>query len=305
MPFSSAALTPKVAYSAPRAHLFGLSAAMVTPFCTDGAIDTARATAHAAFLMQEGLDGVTLFGTTGEGSSLGASDRACLLDAVLDAGVPAARITAAIVASDIETASAQIAAAQAKGVDRMLLAPPFYFKGVSQAALGEWVTRLISTTKRDMQIILYHIPQVTGVAFDAPLIRQLKDRFGDTIFGVKDSAGDWEHTASLLPMDDLAILIGDERLLARAAPLGGAGAISGMGNLLAARVDNLIRTGIADPDMDALVDRVVSAPVTPLVKALVGGLHDDPGWATTRPPLEQADSTLVASLLATVRSLKD
>ncbi|MDD7972938.1 dihydrodipicolinate synthase family protein [Roseinatronobacter alkalisoli] len=289
---------------APRAHLFGLSAAMVTPFTADGAIDTDRAATHAEFLMQEGLNGLTLFGTTGEGASLGTTDRACLLDAVRDAGVPSAKITVAIVASDFETAGAQIAAAQARGVERLLLAPPFYFKGVSQTGLGEWVTRLISATKRDMQIILYHIPQVTGVAFDAPLVRQLKDRFSDTIFGVKDSAGDWDHTASLLPMDDLAILVGDERLLARAAPLGGAGAISGMGNLLPARVDKIIRTGAADPDMDALVDRVVSAPVTPLVKALVGGLHDDPGWSGTRPPLEQADSTLVASLLSTIRFLK-
>ena len=290
--------------TAPRAHLFGLSAAMVTPFTDEGTIDTARAAAHADFLMQESLSGVTLFGTTGEGASLGPKDRTRLLDAVMDAGVPAAKITVGIVASDSETALDQIAAAQAKGVDRLLLAPPFYFKGVSQAALGTWVAQIIRAMKREAQIILYHIPQVTGVAFDAPLVRDLKDRFGTTIFGVKDSAGDWDHAQSLLAMDDLAILIGDERLLARAAALGGAGAISGMGNLLPGRVAKMIQTGVADPALDALVDRIVSVPVTPLVKALVGGLHDDAGWSATRPPLEPADPALVSSVLETVRSMR-
>ena len=47
--------------SAPRAHLFGVSAALVTPFAADGSVDGAAVQAHVADLIARGIDGVTLF----------------------------------------------------------------------------------------------------------------------------------------------------------------------------------------------------------------------------------------------------
>lgn len=302
MPAPSSVETP--AQAAPRAHLFGVSVAMVTPFTAEGAVDLPRFAAHAADVMARGADGMTLYGTTGEGASLGPSDRAALLDAARDAGVAAGRMTVCIAACDLETAQAQARAAFQGGVRRLLLAPPFYFKGIDEDSLFRWVSDFISgIADGSPEVILYHIPQVTGVHFDAPLIRRLKDRFGDAIFGVKDSAGSWDHTAPLLPMDDLAIMIGDERLLARAAPLGGAGAISGMANLMPETLHEVIFQGRSMPQMDALVDDVVKVPVTPLVKALVGTARGETGWDRTRAPLAPADPALVASLAPRVRDI--
>ncbi|MFD1797854.1 dihydrodipicolinate synthase family protein [Paracoccus aurantiacus] len=290
--------------AAPRAHLFGVSVAMVTPFLPDGSVDLDRFADHAAAMMSRGADGLTLYGTTGEGASLGPSDRAAMLDAAKDAGVAPERMTVCIAACDLETAESQTRAAFAGGVRRLLLAPPFYFKGVDDESLFRWVSEYVSRiADGDPEIILYHIPQVTGVHFDAPLIRRIKDSFGDAIFGVKDSAGSWDHTAPLLPMDDLAIMIGDERLLARAAPLGGAGAISGMANLVPELLHQMIFEGRAMPEMDRLVDDVVRAPVTPLVKALVGAARAEKGWDQTRAPLAPADPALVAALAPRVKAL--
>ncbi|HBS98546.1 MAG TPA: dihydrodipicolinate synthase family protein [Citreicella sp.] len=291
--------------AAPRAHLFGVSAAMVTPFTAEGAVDLARLAPHAARVMAEGADGITLYGTTGEGASLGQADRKAMLDCVLDAGVAADRLTAAIVACDLETAETQARAAQARGVTRLLLTPPFYFKGIAEDALFDWVQAFVRRLRdTELQIILYHIPQVTGVHFDAPLIRRIKDACGAAIFGVKDSAGSWDHTAPLLPMDDLAILIGDERLLARAAPLGGAGAISGMGNLMPQVIGALIREGQTNPALNALVDEIVTVPVTPLVKGLVGAVAGDDGWRHTRAPLQPASASVIAALAPKVQALR-
>lgn len=290
--------------AAPRAHLFGVSVAMVTPFTAEGNVDLARLTTHAADVVARGADGITLFGTTGEGASLGPSDRAAMLEAVRDAGVAAKALTVAIAACDLETAEAQARMAFRNGTRRLLLTPPFYFKGIDDDSLFHWVSALIRRiADAGPEIILYHIPQMTGVHFSAPLVRRLKDTFGTAIFGVKDSAGDWDHAAALLPMDDLAILIGDERLLARAAPLGGAGAISGMANLVPGVMRQLVHEGRPQPALDALVDDVVTAPVTPLVKALVGALRAEDGWQRTRPPLCPADEELVARLATRLKEL--
>jgi 4-hydroxy-tetrahydrodipicolinate synthase len=89
---------------APSPPGFGISAALVTPLAPDGSVDAARAGAHARRLLAEGCHGVTLFGTTGEGASLGMRDRAALHEGVLAAGVDPARVVAALAATSLETA---------------------------------------------------------------------------------------------------------------------------------------------------------------------------------------------------------
>ncbi|MFV0491397.1 MAG: dihydrodipicolinate synthase family protein [Pseudorhodobacter sp.] len=301
---SSSIIAESPSPSAPRSHLFGVSVAMVTPFARDDTVDLARLAVHAAAVQEAGVDGITLFGTTGEGASLGLAERGRMLDASLDAGVPAGHITVGIAACDAEGAEAQARLALRRGIRSLLLAPPFYFKGIDDDALLDWVTAFVArVADADPRIILYHIPQVTGVGFSASLVRRIKERCGDVIFGIKDSEGSWSHAEAFLPMKDLAVLIGDERLLARAAPLGGAGAISGMANLLPGVIADLIHHGRPNAELNRLVDDVVSVPVTPLVKALVGETRGDNGWARTRPPLSPANPNVVKALAARVAAL--
>lgn len=303
---SAAPAATSAVAAAPRAGLFGISAAMVTPFLPNGQVDMLRAGEHAAALIAGGANGVTLFGTTGEGAALGRADRGALLAAVLGNGVPVEKVTVCLCATSLEEAEYQARVALSQGVKRLLATPPFYFKGVSDDALYDWYAALLGKlSDHQPEFILYHIPQVTGVGLSEALIRRLKDTFGAAIFGVKDSSGDWANAEALLKYKDLAILIGDERLLARAAPLGGAGAISGMANLFPARLGALIRTGVADPEMSALVDAVVTAPVTPLVKALVGVARNDPAWARVRPPLTTSDRAVVARVAALMTPMAD
>ncbi|WP_161598939.1 dihydrodipicolinate synthase family protein [Aidingimonas lacisalsi] len=286
-----------------KGHMFGVFPAMVTPFRDDGSIDIERATAHASRLIARGADGVTLCGTTGEGASIGIEERTRLLDGVLGEGVSPDSVTFCVCATSVDEAAHQASLALDRGIRKLLLTPPFYFKSISDDALFSWCEALFERIKHaNPQVILYHIPQVTQVSFSHALIRRLKQAHGDLVFGVKDSAGVWENTEQLLKMDDMAILVGDERLLARAAPLGGAGAISGIANILPERVSRLVHEGESDSQLDTLVDEIVQAPVTPLVKALVGELFDEPGWERTRPPLDPADPQQVKRLAAYVRS---
>ena len=280
-----------------RSHLFGVSAALVTPFAPDGSIDLSLASGHAKRVLDSGADGLTLFGTTGEGASIGINERCAMLEAIQTAGIAADKITTCIVACAMEQALQQARENISRGVRRFLLTPPFYFKGVSDEALFAWFAEFIEKLDQpNLQIILYHIPQVTGVGLSVSLIRKLKDKFEQQIFGVKDSSGVWTNCEKLLKNRDLAILIGDERLLARAAPLGGAGSISGMANLVPGRLSRIIKTGKEDVELSALVDEVVSHPVTPLVKAMVGAQYRESGWDRVRTPLSSADKAVASAL---------
>lgn len=286
-----------------RSHLFGISTALVTPFGEDGAVDQFLAAEHAARVIKNGAQGVTLFGTTGEGASLGLSERRIMLERIVNEAATPDQTTVCICATDHESALAQAQMALNLGVGKLLLTPPHYFKGVDDDALFDWFSAFIlSVGSKDPQIILYHIPQVTHVGISIALIRRLKDRFGTTIFGVKDSSGDWANSASLLDFDDLAILIGDERLLAQAAPLGCAGAISGMANMIPNALSEILRSGVQNNAMSDLVTEIVSNPVTPVIKALVAQLYDQPGFARARAPLTTADPDVVNRLLKRLKS---
>lgn len=276
---------------------FGISAALGTPFRSDGSIDTARATEHAAWVLGQGAGGVTLFGTTGEGASIGAHERITLLDDVIKSGIGADQITTTICVSSLTDAIDQARTFQERGIRQMLVAPPYYFNDVTDQPLLEWFSDFVSATSEvDPRYILYHIPQTTDVPLSAPLVRQLKQTFGDLIYGVKDSSGEWQSTEDFLRIEGLAVLVGDERQLAKAAAHGAAGAISGMANLFPDRLLQLVKTGQKDAQIDELVNELIKHPVNAGVKALISAVHDDPAWLRMRTPLRSAPALVVAEL---------
>jgi 4-hydroxy-tetrahydrodipicolinate synthase len=205
--------------SSTRQNRFGRSVALSTPFTEDRAIDLARLVAHARQSLADGCTGVTAFGTPGEGASLGLNERQRALGALVGAGIePRTQLVVGIAASSVEDAVAQGRAGLMAGCPSFLLAPPFYFKGTGDEGLFDrFAAVLRALGPGASNIILYHIPQVTSVGLSIELIDRLKKAFPQQIRGVKDSSGNWNNAEALLKHHgDLHILIGDERLPARA-----------------------------------------------------------------------------------------
>lgn len=280
---------------------FGLSCALATPFTNAGAIDFPRLAGHAARVLTEGCSGVTLFGTTGEGASIGLRERAEALAALAGAGIePARRVVLTLAASSVPDIAEQAAIGADFGVRAFLFTPPYYFKGVSDDGLFDWYARSIERMgARVDEAILYNIPSVTGVLLSHALIGRLKEAFPGVVAGVKDSGGDFAYTSALLKAHpDLVILVGDERHLGAAMRLGASGAISGVANLEAGRMQRMIAEASDDAAISALVDAVVAEPVVPAIKALLAARLGDKAWAETRAPLEALPSTNAARLAA-------
>lgn len=259
--------------------------AALTPFNGNGAIDTELFARHAVAALSAGADSITAFGTTGECASLGDAERLAGLDALLDREVPPERIVIGVCATSAEAAAEQVGEAARRGVTRFLLLPPFYFKDVSDEGLLAWHGRVLASTPSEARFILYHIPQITQVSLSVSLVADLARLGEGRIFAVKDSAGDWSHTAALLAEQPLQVLVGDERLLHRAIRRGGAGAISGMVNLRPARMKRIVETGQEDPDLSAEVDRIVAHPVIAALKTRLARMEGERRWENIRPPL--------------------
>lgn len=284
------------AYRSENMEKFGISTALLTPFDANGHVDQDRLAAHAQGLMSRGTSGVTLFGTTGEGASMGPTDRAAGLSALANDAVPPEQITLGICACSQEEALIQIRQGMEFGVRTFLLPPPYYFGGVSDDGLLKWFTDVIEAAPSEARFILYHIPQVIGVALTPSVTAKLWANFPDRIRAIKDSSGNWDNADQLFEIDGLPVLIGDERLLHKAAARGSTGAISGMANLMPDRLQQIIDTQEEDPDLSALVIRVVSVPVIPALKRMLARQYDDPGWENLRAPFMPLSDSQSASL---------
>lgn len=66
---------------------FGISTALLTPFHGDGGLNIPAFCSHANAILQNGVNGITLFGTTGEGASIGFSERSDVISALINSGI--------------------------------------------------------------------------------------------------------------------------------------------------------------------------------------------------------------------------
>ena len=291
-----------------RSPRFGLSVALATPFAEDRSIDLPRLVAHGRQSLADGCNSLTVFGTTGEGASLGLNERQRALGALLGAGIdPRTQLVVGIAATSVEDAIAQGRAGLMLGCPSFLLAPPFYFKGAGDEGLFDWFAAVLTGLgPTASNVILYHIPQVTSVGLSIELVGQLKKAFPAQVSGVKDSSGDWSNAEALLKHHgELHILVGDERLLARAMNLGASGAITGLANIAPDLMLPLI-DGIEEPRVNAImVELVLPYAVTAAVKALVGLRRNDPiAWSRMRAPLASLGESDVRKLGAAIDGIR-
>lgn len=286
---------------------FGLSVALSTPFRPDGQVDVPHLVAHAQKCISDGAQSVTLFGTTGEGFSYSQRERTDLLAAFKSAGFDMRKqVGIGIMAPAPDDAQRQIAEGLGFDCRHFLLTPPFFFKGATDDGLLDWHGAVLDGLgARAHDVIVYNLPSQTAVALSLDLVGRLKARFPGIITGVKDSSSNLPYSRSLIAAHgDLAILIGDERLLPDIIRRGGQGSICGMGNFETKRMRRMIDTGNDDATISDLVDAVCSYPVLPAIKAILANETGWADWALMRPPVRALPADDAAGLMARVKAIR-
>jgi 4-hydroxy-tetrahydrodipicolinate synthase len=276
------------------ARIHGVLSPVVTPFDAELRPDRERIVRHCRWLVAQGV-GLAVFGTTSEANSMSVAEKIALLDALIDAGVPPARMmpgTGCCAFTDSVELTRHALRYHCAGV---LMLPPFYYKGVSDDGLFRSYAEIIERVgESDLRIYLYHIPPVSQVAISLTLIARLLQAYPGTIAGIKDSSGDWGNTQAMLERFQprgFDVFAGSETFLLATLRGGGAGCITATGNVNPRRIAELARSW-RDPDADtqqAALDKVRAVfqqyPMIPALKAAIAHHTADPGWTTVRPPL--------------------
>src|SRR5213082_2487759 len=284
----------------------GVLVPVLTPFTPSGDPDAARFIAFCRWLLDQGADGLAIFGTTSEANSMSAGERMALLDRLIASGVPAAKLMPGAGACSITEASTLIRHAVGHGVGGVLMLPPFYYKGMSDDGIFAFLSAVIDRVGSSaLKMYLYHIPPQTVLGLSLDLVGRLIAAYPQTVVGLKDSSGDWNNTAALLDrFPGFAVFPGSEVLLLDGLRKGGAGCITATGNVNVPGIRKVYENW-QTPQADALQAEITLArktiqayPMVPALKRIVAHFHNDPDWAAVRPPMTALTDAQSKALLA-------
>ena len=224
--------------------LTGIIPPLVTPLSDRDTLDIGGVERLMEHVINGGVSGVFVLGTTGEAPSLSYRLRREVIDRAVK--VVAHRVPVLVGVTDtssVETVELTKHAADA-GADAVVLAPPYYYNA-SQAELLEYLQRI--APQLALPVYIYNIPSLTKVAWEQDTVRRALEI--KNIIGLKDSSQNIlyfnrvrEMTAS---RDDFSMLVGPEEMLAQTALLGGDGGVCGGANIFPRMYVDLFNTARA------------------------------------------------------------
>lgn len=290
----------------------GALAPVLTPFDQNLKPDTARFIAHCRWLV-DNQAGLAIFGTNSEAASVSQAERLKLTDALIDAGIPAAKMMPGTGACAFPDAVELARHASDHGVAGLLVLPPYFYKNLSEDGVFAYYAEIIERVGSDCApIYLYHIPQMTMVPITLSLIERLLKRYPGKVVGAKDSSGDWANTKAMLDnyaKDGFEVFPASESFLSAALPLGAAGCISATVNMNPAGIHRLYANWNTPEgaDLQSKADAVrkvfQGGYMIAAMKQAVADFNDQPDWATVRPPLVKLDAAQRDKLSVDLRAI--
>jgi 4-hydroxy-tetrahydrodipicolinate synthase len=233
---------------------------------------------------------VTPFGTTGEGPSFSVDERRAGVEALVRGGIAPERILVSTSCASLSDVVALTRHAVELGVWGCLMMPPFFHKGVSEQGVVDAYAYVIERVAEwPLRLVLYHIPQVSGVALSTHVIEILLEKYPDTIVAIKDSGCELATSLAFADafMPRIGVHVGHEPDLPALAKRGSAGAVSGLANFAPHLVRRLVERP-AEADL-ATVRRILEVatayPLTAAMKGIMAILSGEEGWLRVRPPL--------------------
>ena len=289
-------------------RIAGVLAPITTPFDrTTGEVAPVRLRDNAARLVQDGLDGVVVAGSTGESALLDPDEQRRMVACVRDVLPDHRWLLAGTGAESTRQAVALTRAAGAEGADAVLVRPPSYYSAaVSPASLSDYYRAVADASP--IPVLVYNIPKYTHLPVAAELLQQLATH--PNIVGVKDSSGDAENLGAYrAAVPAWSVLVGSGSLLHAALELGcdgGVLAVACFAARLCAEILSAFRAGdrtragslqqrLVPLDKEIVV-KLGPAGVKAAMDAVGGGLYGGPVRAPLAP-VAAADRERVAQLV--------
>ncbi len=211
-------------------RLHGIIPPVCTPFTESHEIDLPSLERLITFLLDAGVHGLFLLGSTSEGAILTAAQRA----AVLDTGVRIASGKVPVLAGVIDTSTDRVIeharAAASAGVDGLVVTAPFYIQPSQDEIIAHF--RAVQDAV-SLPILAYDIPSAVHTKLERSTVVRLAEE--GIIIGLKDSSGDEANFRGVVmatrQFPQFAAFTGSELLVDAAVAIGARGSVPGLGNV--------------------------------------------------------------------------
>ncbi len=244
----------------------GIWTPVVTPFSENGAIhfDTVAKTIDT--LIDQGVHGLIVGGTTGEYYALSKDERKQLFDFVVDRAKGRIPLMAGINATTTADSLELGKHAKAAGFNAILIAAPYYCQPTQQELLAH--VRCVDDAI-GLPIMLYNFPDRTGVPMSFEFIDALRDRAN--VQAIKESTGSIQrlHTLANDHADQLQLSCGMDDQVLEFFVWGARSWVAGASNFLAPEHVALYRTCVVEKDF--VTGRKLAARLLPILNLLEQG----------------------------------
>ncbi len=201
----------------------GIVPPLVTPFNADGSLDEAALRETARFMIGQGVHGLVVGGSSGEGYTLATEELRRSIDIAVDEAAGRIPVIAGVITNSTRDAIRRVQAIEDSGVCALQVTPPSYIYKTDEDSMRRHFDEIGQAS--ELPILIYNVIPWNYLT-PAQLLRLMQDVPG--VVGVKQSAGDLKALADLLlgarPQDRIYAAV--DSLLYPCVALGAHGLIS-------------------------------------------------------------------------------
>jgi 4-hydroxy-tetrahydrodipicolinate synthase len=238
------------------ARLEGSMVAIVTPL-KDGAVDHKALRGLVEWQLAEGTDGIIPCGTTGEGATLTATERAAVVKTVVEAVKRRAAVIAGAGSNATHEAIDGVKAAKELGADAALVVTPYYNKPTQEGLYRHYVALWEAAR---FPVVAYNVPGRTAVDLLPETVARLAK--AGAIVGIKEATANMDRQVQLVEKvgpDAIAYLSGDDFTVLPYVACGGHGVISVVANIAPRAMKDLVVAARKGDHATALARQVAMA----------------------------------------------
>ncbi len=204
----------------------GLIAATFAAYHEDGTINLNIIPAIVEKMITDGLSGVFICGTNGEGPNLTIEERMAIAEAYVKAAGKRILVLVHVGHSSITECRKLAAHAELIGADAISSVAAFYFKPTTVNNLVSSMAKIASAAP-NTPFYYYNIPTLTGVAMDMVAFLEQAEQVIPNLAGIKYTASTLHEYQACLDYKDgkFDILFGFDEMLLPALAVGAKGAI--------------------------------------------------------------------------------
>ena len=211
--------------------------ALVTPFTSGNIVDVRALKELVIRLLQDGVDGFIVCGTTAEVCTLSMQERIVIVDTIIETVAGRAAIWVGCGTNCTKKSYEYMQSVEDKDIDGILLVVPYYNRP-SQEGMYQHFYYLAHHTKHP--IMLYNVPKRTGAILENETIERLIENCPN-IVALKQAFSDLSICHSnVVKEHDFKVLSGDDGSLLECLQNGGYGIVSVLGHIVNHKIKKII-----------------------------------------------------------------